>query len=218
DDSDTVAQWVYSTLRNAVMLGQLPPGRAITIREMATLLDVSPMPVRESLRQLAAEGALEIQGNRRVMVPHMTAMKFHELVEARIALESHAAGQALPYVDSDCLDELERLDALINQAEQDGDAETVMRCNQQFHTLIYTANPHQVTLPLIESLWLQLAPFMRVAANWLDEYYQVDRHQEAMEAIRQQDAIALKLAIAADIRDGCAFAADPETLHTLLNA
>ena len=218
DDAVTITQWVYSTLRQAVMLGQLPPGRAVTIREMAALMDVSPMPVREALRQLGAEGALEIQGNRRVMVPRMTAMKFSELVEARIALESHAAGQALPYIDSPRLAQMRILDEQIDTAEADGDAESVMRLNQDFHRLIYTANPHQVTMPLIESLWLQLAPFMRVAAGFLDEYYQVDRHHEAMEAIEKRDAIALKLAVAADIRDGCAFASSPETLQQLLSA
>ncbi len=218
DDAVTITQWVYSTLRQAVMLGQLPPGRAVTIREMAALLDVSPMPVREALRQLAAEGALEIQGNRRVMVPRMTAMKFSELVEARIALESHAAGQALPYIDAQRLAQMRTLDEQIDAAEAAGDAETVMRVNQDFHRLIYTANPHQVTMPLIESLWLQLAPFMRVAAAYLDEYYQVDRHHEAMDAITRQDPVALKLAVAADIRDGCAFASSPETLQQLLSA
>ncbi|WP_221794137.1 GntR family transcriptional regulator [Oceanobacter mangrovi] len=218
DEAVTITQWVYSSLRRAVMLGQLPPGRALTIRELASLLGVSPMPIREALRQLSAEGALEIQGNRRVMVPRMTAMKFNELVEARIALESHAAAQALPYMDSDRLAQIRTLDDQIDVAEAAGDAETVMQVNQDFHRLIYTANPHQVTMPLIESLWLQLAPFMRVAASNLVEYYQIDRHHEAMEAIARQDAIALRLAIAADIRDGCAFAASPETLQALISA
>jgi len=54
DDSVTITQWVYQTLRYAVMNGQILPGRALTIRELAGILDVSPMPVREALRQLAA--------------------------------------------------------------------------------------------------------------------------------------------------------------------
>lgn len=218
DDAVTITQWVYSTLRQAVLLGQIPPGRALTIRELAALLGVSPMPIREALRQLSAEGALEILGNRRVMVPTMTAMKFTELVEARIALESHAAVRALPYIDAQRLQAMTELDHRINQAEADGDPETVMRLNQQFHRQIYTANPHQVVQPLIERLWLQLAPFMRLAAGRLEEYYQVDRHQEALTAIDKRDALALQMAIGADIRDGCAFAYAPAHLQQLLDS
>ncbi|SEQ07470.1 transcriptional regulator, GntR family [Amphritea atlantica] len=216
DESVTITQWVYQTLRNAVMYGEILPGRVLTIRELAGILDVSPMPVREALRQLAAENALEIQGNRRVMVPKMTAMKFNELCEARIAIESHAAARALPYIDNDRLEQLRSLDSLIDQAQEEDNLSQISILNQNFHRSLYTANPHQVTLPLIESLWLQLGPFMRMATSELEEHYLVDRHNEAMSAIERRDAYALQMAIAADIREGIAFAGTPEMLHTFI--
>ena len=216
DESVTITQWVYQTLRNAVMYGEILPGRVLTIRELAGILDVSPMPVREALRQLAAENALEIQGNRRVMVPKMTAMKFNELCEARIAIESHAAARALPYIDNDRLEQLRSLDSMIDQAQEEDNLDQISILNQNFHRALYTANPHQVTLPLIESLWLQLGPFMRMATSELEEHYLVDRHNEAMSAIERKDAYALQMAIAADIREGIAFAGTPEQLHTFL--
>lgn len=216
DESVTITQWVYQTLRNAVMYGEILPGRVLTIRELAGILDVSPMPVREALRQLAAENALEIQGNRRVMVPKMTAMKFNELCEARIAIESHAAARALPYIDNDRLEQLRSLDSMIDQAQEEDNLGQISILNQNFHRALYTANPHQVTLPLIESLWLQLGPFMRMATSELEEHYLVDRHNEAMSAIERKDAYALQMAIAADIREGIAFAGTPEMLHTFI--
>jgi len=216
DESTTVTQWVYQTLRNAVMRGQILPGRALTIRELAGILDVSPMPVREALRQLAAENALEIQGNRRVMVPRMSAMKFNELCEARISLECHAATRALPYIDAERLAQLRALDLQIDKAHEAGDLEHIGELNQTFHRMIYTANPHQVTQPLIESLWLQLGPFMRLANSMLEEHYLVDRHKELTDAIEKKDALALQLALTADIRDGIAFAGTPELLHRFI--
>ncbi|WP_086482093.1 GntR family transcriptional regulator [Oceanospirillum sanctuarii] len=216
DEAVTITQWVYSTLRNAVMNGQILPGRALTIRELATILDVSPMPVREALRQLAAENALEIQGNRRVIVPKMTAMKFSELCEARINLESHAAARALPYIDNEKLAELIALDKEIDEAQDNGDLEQITIRNQRFHRRLYTANPHQVTLPLIESLWLQLGPFMKLANSRLKEHYTIDRHNEALEAITKKDALALQMAIASDIREGFAFAGTPELLYNFI--
>ncbi len=215
-ESVTVTQWVYQTLRRAVMNGQILPGRALTIRELAKVLDVSPMPIREAIRQLSAENALEIQGNRRVMVPKMTAMKFNELCEARIALEPYAAARAMPYLNAAKIAELKALNTLGDQAMAQGNFEEISSLNQEFHRMLYTTNPHQVTQPLIESLWLQLGPFMRLATSSLEEYYVVDRHEEALHAIEKHDAIALQLAIKADIREGIAFVSTPEALHNFI--
>ncbi len=217
DDSQTVTQWVYQSLRRAVMDGDFLPGRQLTIRALAQMLDVSPMPVREALRQLAAENALEILGNRRVMVPQMTAMKFTELCEARIAIECHAAARALPYIDAAQLKALQQQDAAINTAQASGNLAQINHHNQEFHRLMYSANPHQVSLSLIESLWLQLGPFMRLASSNISEHYLVDRHNEAMQTIERKDAVALQLAIAADIRDGVAFANNPQQLQRFID-
>ncbi len=215
-ESVTVTQWVYQTLRSAVMNGQILPGRALTIRELAKVLDVSPMPIREAIRQLSAENALEIQGNRRVMVPKMTAMKFNELCDARIALEPYAAARAMPYLTAAKIAELKALNTLGDQAMAQGNFEEISSLNQEFHRMLYTANPHPVTQPLIESLWLQLGPFMRLATSSLEEYYVVDRHDEALRAIEKHDAIALQLAVKADIREGIAFVSTPEALHNFI--
>lgn len=217
DASVTITQWVYATLRNAIMQGQILPGRALTIRELAKELDVSPMPIREALRQLAAENALEIQGNRRVMVPNMSAMKFNELCQARMALESHAAERALPYIDAARLKTLQQIDALIDDTQIMGEHGPVSALNQEFHRTLYSANPHQITLPLIESLWLQLGPFMKLASAHLEISQQIDRHTEAMDAIEKRDAIALQLAIKADIREGFSFASTPELLQRFID-
>ncbi len=143
-------------------------------------------------------------------------MKFNELCEARIALEPYAAARAMPYLNDAKIAELKALNTLGDQAMAQGNFEEISSLNQDFHRLLYSANPHQVTQPLIESLWLQLGPFMRLATSSLEEYYVVDRHDEAMQAIEKHDAIALQLAIKADIREGIAFVSTPEALHNFI--
>ncbi|MFI8621205.1 GntR family transcriptional regulator [Marinomonas sp. NPDC078689] len=217
-DGVTITEWVYEVLRNAVMSGQILPGRSLTIRELAAVLNVSSMPIREALKKLGTERALEVRENRRIMVPKMTAMKFNELCDTRIALESHAAVRALPYMTDTLLEELKTLDLAIDHARAMKNAEATIQSNQAFHRRLYSANPHQVSLPLIESLWLQLGPFLRLANSQLEEHYIVDRHQEALLAIKNKDTLALQLAIAADIREGIAFAGTPELLHQFIEA
>jgi DNA-binding GntR family transcriptional regulator len=55
---------------------------------------------------------------------------------------------------------------------------------------------------LIETLWLQFGPHMRVVYGRFGTANLVDQHQVALRAIRERSATRLKRAIRADIRDG----------------
>jgi DNA-binding FadR family transcriptional regulator len=78
---------VYRLLRHALVTGRIVPGRAVTLRGLAQSLGVSPMPVREAIRRVSAEGGLVVGANRRVWVPAMDAERYEELIHARTLLE-----------------------------------------------------------------------------------------------------------------------------------
>lgn len=198
----TVQEWVYRELREAILLGNVLPGRAITIRGLAEFLGVSSMPVREALRRLVSEKALTLPDNRRARVPEMTATKFEELVNARVALETLAAERAMPMVNADRLELLRDIDRRTMEQVRSADVQDNIMRNYRFHRTLYGSLPSEVLMPLIESVWLQLGPFMRLAMSHIGDYYPVDRHNEAIDAIERRDTIALRIAIEADIRDG----------------
>ena len=52
-------QWVYQLLRRNLLSGRIAPGKPLTIRGLAEILHVSPMPVREALHRLACEGVVQ---------------------------------------------------------------------------------------------------------------------------------------------------------------
>ena len=54
---------VYRALRGRIMLGELPPGRALTLRGIAADHRVSMTPAREAVRRLVAEGALTLSSS-----------------------------------------------------------------------------------------------------------------------------------------------------------
>ena len=212
-DAQKTHEWVYRLLRNNLLCGRIEPGKPLTIRGLAEVLDVSPMPVREALHRLACEGAVEVKNNRRVIVPLMTAEKFSELCDLRILLETHAAEGALPYITDKLIGRLERLDAEIDEAVERGDSDRISLGNQAFHRCLYSANPYQISVPLIESLWLQLGPFSRIAIDKLEKVYLVDRHVEAIDALKKRNGFGLRRAIEADIRDGIASINTVEGIH-----
>lgn len=199
---ESAKQRVYRTLRSRVMCGAVAPGLAITIQGVAADLAVSTMPVREALHRLVAEGALEYLDNRRVRVPGMTPAKFEEIIAARMALEPLAAERALPHIDDDRLKRLADIDTAIGEAYAANDLLRSTELNFAFHRTMYEPSAGTVLLDLMESIWLRLGPFMRLATANLEESYRIDRHAEAMDAIRSGDAGALKTAIVADIQDG----------------
>lgn len=212
--SESIKQWVYRTLRHAIMTGKFRPGHPLTINGLAETLQVSAMPVREALQYLVADGALELLDNRRVRVPVVDAERFDEILSARIALETVAAERALPYLDLVRLARLQQLDAIVDEAFAEEDVERGIAANFAFHRCLYEVHSSAVLLPLIESLWLRLGPFMRLAAENLREHYLVDRHAEALEAIRARNAAALKAAITADIQDGAGHLGRAQFLET----
>ena len=67
-----VEEQVYRELRDRFMSGVFLPGQVLTLRNLAADLGVSPMPVRQAVRCLIVEGALEILPNRTMQVPRMT--------------------------------------------------------------------------------------------------------------------------------------------------
>ncbi len=199
---ETVQEFAFRRLRHAIMTGRFPPGLAVTIRGLAELLGVSAMPVREAMRRLVAERALDLLDNRRVRVPEMTVPRFDALIAARILLECEAARQALPLMDTTRLAELRRLDAAADEVFARGDVERTIEANFAFHKFLYSQAPSDALTPLIESIWLQIGPFMRAALTGATVYNRADRHAEALAAIEARDAPALARAIEADVRDG----------------
>lgn len=193
---------VERAVREALLTGRFVPGRAVTLRGLAQELGVSPMPVREAVRALSAGNALEIRPNGRIQVPTMTRPRLEEILKARLLLEPELAGLAGSGLSRADAADLEAIDDRIDESLDGGDAETYMRLNHAFHFRIYTAAGSQVFLPLVETLWLQFAPFMRTVYGRVGTSALVDHHKEAIDAIRCRDVRALQDAIAADIRCG----------------
>ncbi|RED53633.1 GntR family transcriptional regulator [Aestuariispira insulae] len=201
-DHLTLQEQVYQRIRLDIMTGKFIPGKSVTIRGLAETLGTSPMPVREALRRLVAERALQLLPNRRVSVPAMTIEKYSELTAARVALEPLAAERALPHMDDAMVAKLTRLDAEVDEGIRLGDVELYLSKNLEFHFTMYRCGESQVIMPMIESLWLQMVPFLYLAMKRKGLGAIVDQHQEALSAIRNRDAAALAQSIRLDILDG----------------
>jgi DNA-binding GntR family transcriptional regulator len=200
--SDLLHTSVYSELAKRFVMGRVRPGSTISTRGLAAELGVSQMPVREALSRLAAEGAVEIRSKRKIVVPTMTSERFNDLLRCRILLEPEAARAAFPFLNQARLKQLRETDKGMGVAMRTGDIPAYMEGNYNFHFLIYRAQPRRTLLRLIETLWLQFGPYMRIVYGRFGTANLVDQHRVAIACIEAGDAEGLEKAIATDISDG----------------
>lgn len=193
---------IYKSLYNSIISGHFEPGKTLTIRGLAKELGCSTMPVRESARRLVALGALEMQSTRRISVARMTESRFQEILTARTMLEPEISARALSKVNKALIRELQRIDAELEGAIDKGDPDMYSQKNFEFHFTLYRAAESPILLRLIESVWLQFGPFMRMVTGRLGTSYLVDQHHNAIEALKRKDETALRKAIRLDIKDG----------------
>jgi DNA-binding GntR family transcriptional regulator len=193
---------IYAELRQRLVTGRMSPGHELSTRSLASELGVSQTPVRDALSRLAAEGAVAIRSKRRVRVPPMTAERFEDLLRCRLLLEPEAAALALPHLTPAHVKRLREVDAALDAAILNGDADAYMQNNHAFHFALYDAQPGRTLAQLIETLWLQFGPYMRVVYGRVTSTRLNDNHQAAIKAIVARDENALRSAITADIADG----------------
>ena len=193
---------VYAELRKRIVTGNISPNHELSTRGLAGELGVSQTPVRDALSRLSAEGAVSIRSKRRVRVPEMTSERFDDLLHCRLLLEPEAAALALPHLKAADVQRLGEIDAALDVAIASGDAAGYMQANYDFHFTLYRAQPQKTLTQLIETLWLQFGPYMRVVYGRVSSTKLNDSHQTAIRAVAAGDATALRDAIAADISDG----------------
>ncbi|QUD88849.1 GntR family transcriptional regulator [Phenylobacterium montanum] len=193
---------IYDDLRRRMITGKIVPGVGLSTRGLALELGVSQMPVRDALSRLAAEGAVAIRSKRKIEVPPMNPERFTDLLDCRLLLEPEAAVQALPHITPAKMKQLREIDAALDTAMENGDVIGYMEKNFEFHFALYRANNRPTLNRLIETLWLQFGPFMRVVYGRYGTANLVDQHRVALDAIEAGDADSLRRAIAGDIADG----------------
>jgi DNA-binding GntR family transcriptional regulator len=90
-ESRSVVEQVMTELRRSVLSGALAPGRDLSLRELAEMLQVSIIPVREALRSLESEGLVVTRPGRSARVAPLDLDELQGLYRLRRRLEPEIA-------------------------------------------------------------------------------------------------------------------------------
>jgi DNA-binding GntR family transcriptional regulator len=195
-------QAVFLRLRDAILFGELKPGQAVTIQGLTAMLDVGITPVREALRRLVSQGALEMHGNRRVTVPDLTQSSVSELEFMRLSLEPELTRRFAILTDRQAISELRRIDGVLNEAIQLGDVPGYLQQNHAFHAAIYAGANAPIMAEAAERLWLRFGPSLRVVCGRFGTQNLPDKHQELLEALEAGNVVAAGEAMIGDVKQG----------------
>ena len=193
---------IYRQLRALVLFGDLAPGQAVTIQGLSERLGAGMTPVREAIRRLIAEGALEFQGNRRVSVPLLSADNISELIYARQWLDPYLTTRATERATGDDLADLTALDTELDQAISHGDLRGYLELNYRFHKRLYELAEAPILADVADGLWLRFGPSLRVVCGRMGTQNLPDKHKDMLAAMRAGDAEAAARAIREDVVQG----------------
>jgi DNA-binding GntR family transcriptional regulator len=112
----------------------LPPGTPLSQARLAREIGVSTTPLREAMRQLEAEGLVELRHNQRPRIPPFEPGDLDSVYSSRVLLESLAITLAVPQMTPVLLARLgEQLEAM-KAAAADRDIHTWHAVHGAFHT------------------------------------------------------------------------------------
>ncbi len=200
-NAETIQTRIHTQLRELLMMGRFQPGHPLKIIELAEVFGTSSQPVRESIRQLVTERALEAAPNRSARVPIMTLDRIDDLRRVRLAMETLAAEMATERVTAKDIDRLQTLLDAEKKADDARDIPTSVQLNMQFHFTLYAIAGSSTLMPFIESLWLQIGPAMRQSADSFDarDGRGTELHLRIIEGLTARDKAAVSQAVTDDI-------------------
>lgn len=132
-DREMLHNRVCSVLRQAILKGDFKPGERLVQMELAELIGVSRMPVREALRTLEIEGLVSMEPHKGAVVRSIQKEDIIEIYELRATLEPLALKKSMEHYTAEDINQLSNYHTLMLNA--DSDVEYVEH-NVQFHNLL----------------------------------------------------------------------------------
>lgn len=194
--SQSKSAQITAHLRDLIITGKLPPGTALVIDTLASELGVSPIPVREALRQLDADGFVEIipyVGTKVTSIKSNSIREVFGLLETIEIISGQAACETLQQADFDILERMiDEMDELVDQPD------VWSQRNREFHRFICERSGTHMILKMLDMVfdhWERLRRF------YLEDVFRhrivsaQQDHAALLNALRQRDPELVRLSI-----------------------
>lgn len=185
----SVPETVLLYLRRLLVTGILAPGAKIPVDVVAKTCQVSPVPVREALKQLQNEGIVVNEPRRGYWVATHSSEEFKEIQDIAMLLEREAIRLGAAHLTDE---DIERMDAFridMERALELGDLWTTNIAHHEMHFVPYRASGKKILVKEIERLW-EHTDHYRVLYLYKDINVQkvsLQQHVDLVDACRTRD-------------------------------
>ncbi len=180
---------VFDAIKEAILTGRLKPGERLMEVQLAEEMGVSRTPVREAIRKLELEGLVVMVPRKGAYVSGLTLKDAAEVFEIRSSLEGLAAALAAERITDD---EIKTLDEILNdiaKAREEGDAETIVKKDMEFHQNLFKASRNKRLAQIIYNLKEQIDRFRIQSLSNPDRVKKLlSEHKAILDAIKKGDA------------------------------
>jgi DNA-binding GntR family transcriptional regulator len=146
----------YTILRDRINSGSFAPLDRLNIDALARELGVSPIPVREALRRLEAEGWVRFTPNVGAVVSPVDATSWEQSMVALAILEGAASAEAQQHLRRSDLTRMRKISAAMEEAAARADPLRFSKLNRALHAAIVARCPNSYLLELLEQTNLRL--------------------------------------------------------------
>lgn len=183
----TAQEQVVEILRHAILGGELAAGTPLILAQLSERLGVSRTPIREALRDLAAEDLVDFDSYRSAVVHTPTVEEAQEIYALRILLDPYAVSLAIDQITAE---ELDQAGAIHKQMLATGDVGDWVELNRDFHGLLVNASRSPRLIRIISSLRNSAA--IQVSLSIQANEGEIERsnvdHEAILEAFRAGDS------------------------------
>lgn len=183
----------YDFIKNKIIQNQLRPNEVISENQITDQLNMSRTPVREAIKQLVADGLVEMRGRENIVAP-LTASDVQEVYELRSLLETYALKKTIDLIPEVKLDELE---VKFKKAYDNKDWDAYLQTDTEFHELITHLAGYDRLKQFLAILKAQTARTRHVSSyNPYRMSRSIEEHQMIIKWIRQRNLDEAEKALA----------------------
>jgi DNA-binding GntR family transcriptional regulator len=158
---DRLTAHVADRIRNAILRGAYPAGRALREESLARRYRVSRTVLRAALRRIAEEGFVELRA-RQAIVTELSPAGLIELTDMLVLLEPLALRLAIPKLGGD---DFARAEAALDALERENDPARAATHAWRFHAALYAPSGRPMLVDNIRRLRAQAARYRRAFAG-----------------------------------------------------
>lgn len=200
--SPSLAEQAAEAIVTGIAAGALKPGQRLVETELASLLDMSRVPLREALKILEAQGIVESTQYRGKHITLFDDNKIGQICEVRIALERIALRGAVEAYRRDP-ERLDRLDQIVTRMEDAARRRSWLDINEAdlgFHREICLTSGNNIVITLWQALARHvLIVFGQEIRSEKDADVMGPSHRRIRNLLAEGDVVALEAEIAKHI-------------------